>query len=146
MSFDQIKESCATSLTSSLALISSAGIAIQDGTLASAAVLAELTLARRDAVLRKLTAVSPTFVESMRNAPIISPDEPVELPTAEGSVDLFGGLATGLRADRLQEATSKSTELVLRAYYGKDSHKQFKRPASHRGNPKRPRTGPSYRT
>ena len=52
VSLEGLKESYETSHNSSLDLISSAWIAIQDGTLASVATLAELTLAWRDSVLR----------------------------------------------------------------------------------------------
>ena len=75
------------------------------------------------------------------------PDELVELPIQEKSNDPFVGLACGLREDRQQEDASKSTEMVLRAYYGKDSHRDFKRAASPRQTPqtKRPKVGPNYR-
>ena len=121
------------------------GFAIQDGALASATGLTGLTLARRDSLLRRLSTASPAFLESLRNASIVAPSEPVELPLPEESDDLLGGLARGLRADKLQEALSLSTELVLRAYYGKDSRYSSKRPASPRGGsqPKRPKNGPS---
>ena len=65
--------------------------------------LAELTFARRDSVLRKLSLASPAFKESLRN----SIHEPVELPVAVEMSDLFGGLASGLWDDRRQEASSK---------------------------------------
>ena len=54
MSLEGLRESVLTSLNSSLDLLSSAWIAVQDGTLVIASVLGELTLARRDACIRSL--------------------------------------------------------------------------------------------
>jgi len=50
---------------------------------------------------------------------------------------------SGLREDRQLEASYKSTKLILRAYYGKDSHKILKIQASPRRylQPKRPKAG-----
>ena len=133
--------SVSTALTSSLDLLSSAGIAIQDGTLATAAVLGELTLARRDSHIRSLGTASSSFKERLRNAPIVSPHEPTELPAPGTATDLFGGLTSGLLEDRRIEASSKSTELVLRAYYAKEYRSGTKRSASPRRHPqaKRPK-------
>ena len=102
----------ATSLNSSLDLLSSAGRSVQDGTLAIAAALGELSLARWDTHLRSLGTASTTFKERLRNAPIVSPHMPTELPSAGSATDLFGGLASGLREDRQVEASSRSTELI----------------------------------
>ena len=104
VSLDDLRESVSTSLNSSLDLRSSAGIAIQDGTLATASVLGELTLARRDACIRSLGTASSSFKERLRNAPIVSPHEPMELPKPGTATDLFGGLTSGLLEDRWIES------------------------------------------
>jgi len=146
VSLEYLKVMCVTSLNSSLDLISCRDRDPGRHT-SFGCHPAEFTLALRDSILRKLSSASPAFKESLRNAPFILPDEPVELPVPEESVDLFGGLTSGLSEYRLQEASSRSTDLVLRAYYGKDSHKCFKRPASPSRNPqsKRSKAGPNYR-
>ena len=148
-SLGELRASLATALTSSLDLLSSAGRSVQDGTMAIAAGLGELSLARRDSCLRSssLTVASEDFREKLRNAPIVSPHEPAELPPVDAASDLFGGLISGLREDRQVEASSRSTDLILKAYYGKDARGGHKRQASPRRHPqsKRPRTASSYR-
>ena len=147
-SLEELRESVGTALNSSLDLLSSAGRSVQDGTVAMAANLGELSLARRDAMLRSLGTASETFKEKLRNAPIVSPHEPTELPSAEAASDLFGGLTSGLREDRQVEASSRSTELILKAYYGKDvARVGQKRQSSPRrsSQAKRPRVASSYR-
>ena len=117
-SLEDLRGSVSTSLMSSLDLLSSAGVAVQDGTLSTATVLGELSLARRDSLLRRLGSASAEFKDRLRVAPLVGSCEPTEKP--EGVSDLFAGLVSGLREDRRQEASHLSTELVLRAYYGKD--------------------------
>ena len=72
--------------------------------------------------------------------------EPTEQPGEEAS-DLFAGLSSGQRYDMRQEASHLSTELVVRAYYGKDNRRGAKRPAYPRRQPqaKRPKAGPTLR-
>ena len=78
-------------------------------------------------------------------APLVGSYEPTEKP--DGASDLFAGLVSGLREDRRQEASHLSTELVLRAYYGKDSRRGAKRSESPRrsSQAKKPKTGPTFR-
>jgi len=123
-------------------LESTDGVAVQDGTLSTATVLDELTLARRDSLLRRLGSASSEFKDRLRMAPLVT-NEPTEQPS-EGTSDLFAGLASGLRQDRRQEASHLSTELVLWAYYGKDNRRSTKRQRLHRDKPrlKDPRLGP----
>ena len=96
-SLEDLRESVSTSLTSSLDLLSSAGVAVQDGTLSTATVLGELSLARRDSLLRRLGSASAEFKDRLRVAPLVGSCEPMEKP--DGADDLFAGLASGLRED-----------------------------------------------
>ena len=144
-SLEDLRESVSTSLTSSLDLLSSAGVAVQDGTLSTATVLGELTLARRDSLIRRLGSASAEFKDRLRVAPLVGSCEPTEKP--DGAGDLFAGLASGLREDRRQEASHLSTELVLRAYYGKDRRGTKRSDSPRRGSSqaKKPRAGPSFK-
>jgi len=141
-----LRTSVQTALSSSLDLLASAGTAIQDGTLASALALGELSVARRDAYIRKLPHISSSLKDRLRCVPLVEKSEPVVLPE-EGSSDLFRGLSGEVKEDLKSEAAFKSTELILKAYYKKPD-RQFKRPHSPKRSfpAKRPRNEPAPAT
>ena len=83
-----LRISMQTALSSSLDLLSSAGTAIQDGTLTSALALGELSVARHDAYIRKMPPISSSLNDMLHSVPLMEKSEHVTLPE-EGYSDLF---------------------------------------------------------
>ncbi len=110
---DRLKGDLGTSLATVSDLLSSVGSGLLDSTQATALALGELSVARRDSVVKKLNHVSKGLKEKLRVLPIVEEKEPSSPSSMADS--LLPNLQALVSEDRERESVKRTQDLVFRA-------------------------------
>ena len=115
----------ATNIQTCLDMLDSVGVASAMGIKAAATSLVELTVARKDSILRKIPNISSDLKEELRRLPLVW--ETSQPETGDNPGLLFRGRSDRIASDRKLEADKATQQLVLKLQALRSAPNQSKR-------------------